>query len=340
MKAIVVFAILCLAVAASATNAHRRVVARKSMVPPAAQSATPPVPPPAPDSKLEKSIEKQWPNFELKPTTNGQFHVVLKAGNAETIVSSETLKQKGSARKTCFAILRAAFNPKAIETKKSADGKFMFNLKGGNGEIVGTSETYKDDAGLKKGIAAVTKASIGFLLKFVRAAEANKEPKKPSVKHFPATGDNEKGKFYAHVKAANGEVILYTGKASDTADAALENLAEVLGHALSSKNAKWEDVEHKESNGKQGFRGKLLNAEGKEIARSEVYTDKAGLKRFKEETLPKNLRELFKTYWKNVVVQKELQDDSTDDSGSADAQAATSAAPSAPPAPQQSSTDE
>jgi len=330
MKAIVILAIVCLAVAASATHAHRRnwrrnIIDSDSAPKPSGASA------PAPGGAVGKSVDRKWPNFELKPTTDGQFHVVLKAGNAETIVSSETLKQKASARKTIRAIVRAAFDPKAIETKKSADGKFMFNLKGGNGEIVGTSETYNDDSGLKKGIAAVTKASIGFLLKFIRAAETNKQPAKPSVKHFAG---KDGAKFYAHIKAANNEIILNTANPSDSADAAFEILAEIIGHSLAGKDIKWNDVEQKESNGKQGFRGLLLNAEGKEIARTEVYTDKSGLQRFKQETLPKAVRELFNAYWKDVVEQKELQD-VTDDDGSAPSSAAAPSAPSPTSAKQQ-----
>ena len=55
---------------------------------------------------------------------------------------------------------------------------------------------------------------------------------------------------------------------------------------LRSSDINWNDVEQKESNGQQGFRGLLLDDEGREIADTEVYTDKSGLQRFKEETLP------------------------------------------------------
>ena len=324
MKAIVFVAIVCLVAAASATTAHRRVARHADLSSKTTTSGGPDAP--APTGDIAKAVDRKWPNFEVKATTDKKFHLVLKAGNAETIVSSEVLEKKASARKTIRAILRAAFSPKLIETKNSADGKFMFNLKGGNGQVVGTSETYNDKSGLEKGIRAVTSASIGFLLKFIKAAEANKEAGKPSVKHFPAKGDKDASKFYAHLKSGNNEIILNTGSPADTSNAAFEQLAEIIGHALSGKDAKWKDVEDKESNGKSGFRGLLLNANDKEVARTEVYSTKENLVRFKTETLPKVLTELFKTYWKLVIEDKSLHEGQDDEDS-----AASPSSPSCPP---------
>ena len=327
MKAIVFVALVCLVVATSAINAHRRAVHRNIIdsdsKPPGTAASTAA---PAPTGDMAKKVDRKWPNFEVKGTSDKKFHLVLKAGNAETIVTSEVLEQKASARKTIRAILRAAFNPKLIETKNSADGKFMFNLKSPNNQVVGTSETYNDKSGLEKGIRAVTSASLGFLLKFIRAAEANKEAGKPSVKHFPAKGDAESGKFYAHIKAGNNEIILNTGAPAETADAAFEQLAEIIGHALGGKDAKWKDVEQKESNGKAGWRGLLLNANDKEIARTEVYSAKDGLATLKSKTLPNVLTELFKTYWKSVIEDKSLQENQ-DDSEPAPVPSATPSTP-------------
>ena len=42
-----------------------------------------------------------------------------------------------------------------FEIKAAANGKFMFNLKAGNGEVILTSQMYKSLAGAKRGIASV-----------------------------------------------------------------------------------------------------------------------------------------------------------------------------------------
>lgn len=44
-----------------------------------------------------------------------------------------------------------------LEIRKGASGQFTFNLKAGNGEIILTSEQYKEKAGAENGIASVKK---------------------------------------------------------------------------------------------------------------------------------------------------------------------------------------
>ena len=44
-----------------------------------------------------------------------------------------------------------------FEIKKRKDGQFQFNLKAGNGEIIATSEAYKQKASAIKGIESVRK---------------------------------------------------------------------------------------------------------------------------------------------------------------------------------------
>jgi uncharacterized protein len=61
-----------------------------------------------------------------------------------------------------------------FELKDASAGQFMFNLKGGNGEIILTSETYVAKAGATNGIAAVrTNASDDT--RYVRKTSADKQ---------------------------------------------------------------------------------------------------------------------------------------------------------------------
>lgn len=43
------------------------------------------------------------------------------------------------------------------ERKNSSNGKFHFNLKAANGQIIGTSEMYESAAGMENGIESVKK---------------------------------------------------------------------------------------------------------------------------------------------------------------------------------------
>ena len=73
------------------------------------------------------------------------------------------------------------------ETKKTATGKDMFNLKAGNHEVILTSETYESKEAMLKGIAAVRQ----------NGPNEGSYEKKVSVRNEP----------YFVLKAANGQVI-------------------------------------------------------------------------------------------------------------------------------------
>ncbi len=74
-----------------------------------------------------------------------------------------------------------------FEIKKARDGQFYFNLKASNGEIILTSEMYKQKASAQNGIASVQKNS-GDDTKYSRLKSKN-------------------GKVYFTLKAANYQVI-------------------------------------------------------------------------------------------------------------------------------------
>ena len=50
---------------------------------------------------------------------------------------------------------KGAIMPGKFELKKGQSGKFMFNLKAANGQIILTSQTYKTKAAAKNGIKSV-----------------------------------------------------------------------------------------------------------------------------------------------------------------------------------------
>ncbi len=87
------------------------------------------------------------------------------------------------------------------ELKTTANGKFMFNLKAGNGQVILTSEMYESKPAALNGIESVKKNS-GDAGKYDRRVSAKSEP-------------------YFILKAGNGQEIgrseMYSG------DAAMEN---------------------------------------------------------------------------------------------------------------------
>lgn len=95
--------------------------------------------------------------FEIKKAKNDQFYFHLKAGNGEIILASEQYKAKPSALNGIESVKKNA--PLDERYTKSVDkaGKFRFNLKAANHEIIGVSEGYNTEESRDNGIASVKK---------------------------------------------------------------------------------------------------------------------------------------------------------------------------------------
>lgn len=93
--------------------------------------------------------------FELSKSSDGQFRFVLKGGNAETLLTSELYKEKASATNGIASVQANCGNDKRYEKKTAANGKFHFNLKAANGQVIGTSPLYASEADRDKGMASV-----------------------------------------------------------------------------------------------------------------------------------------------------------------------------------------
>ena len=102
---------------------------------------------------LLERIMSGW--FEISKSKDGQFRFVLKAGNAETILTSELYKEKASAQNGIESVQKNSGNDARYELKTASNGKFHFNLKAANGQVIGTSQLYATEASRDKGIASV-----------------------------------------------------------------------------------------------------------------------------------------------------------------------------------------
>ena len=115
-----------------------------------------------------------------------------------------------------------------FEIKKSGDGQ-MFNLKAGNGEVIGTSEVYNSRLSLDNGIASVQK----------NAPEAPVEDQtvenfeKKTCPKFEVFADKG-GKFRFRLKARNGEIILASQGYASSASC-LAGIESVKKNAADSK---------------------------------------------------------------------------------------------------------
>lgn len=93
--------------------------------------------------------------FELSKSSDEQFRFTLKAGNAETILTSELYKSKSAAENGIASVQANCAADERYERKTAANGKAFFNLKAANHQVIGSSQLYESEASRDKGIASV-----------------------------------------------------------------------------------------------------------------------------------------------------------------------------------------
>jgi hypothetical protein len=93
--------------------------------------------------------------FELGKSSDGQYRFVLKSDNGETILTSELYKTKASAENGIASVQVNCAAEERYERKESSNGKFYFNLKAANHQIIGTSQMYASAQARDGGIASV-----------------------------------------------------------------------------------------------------------------------------------------------------------------------------------------
>ncbi|MDO4640150.1 MAG: YegP family protein [Neisseria sp.] len=84
--------------------------------------------------------------FELKKSDTGAFHFNFLGENGKTILRSEQYNSKASAQNGIESVRKNADNEARYDLKEGSSGKFYFNLKAANGQIIGTSMMYGDHA--------------------------------------------------------------------------------------------------------------------------------------------------------------------------------------------------
>ena len=96
-------------------------------------------------------------NFEIYKDKAEEFRFRLKAGNGQNILSSEGYKTKAGCINGIESVQKNAVDDSRYERKETSAGKFAFNLKAGNSQVIGTSQSYESVASRENGIESVMK---------------------------------------------------------------------------------------------------------------------------------------------------------------------------------------
>lgn len=99
--------------------------------------------------------------FVITARKNGEFQFNLLAGNHQVILASEGYTTKAACLNGIESVKKNAEDDNRFERKESSNGKYYFNLKAGNGQIIGTSEMYESAASRDNGIESVKKNAPG-----------------------------------------------------------------------------------------------------------------------------------------------------------------------------------
>lgn len=98
--------------------------------------------------------------FELGKSSSGDFRFVLKAGNGEMILTSELYKTRAAAENGIASVQMNSPFDERFERKTASNGRFFFNLKATNYQVIGTSQLYASAESRDKGIASVKASGI------------------------------------------------------------------------------------------------------------------------------------------------------------------------------------
>jgi len=81
------------------------------------------------------------------------FSFIFVNAEGKTIIKSENYAQKASAKNGIESVKKNCQEDSRYELKESSNGKAFFNIKSTNGQIVGTSALFEDEAQRSAAIA-------------------------------------------------------------------------------------------------------------------------------------------------------------------------------------------
>jgi len=94
--------------------------------------------------------------FEIyQSEKTNKFYYRLKAANGQIILTGQSYKDKASCEHGVASVQKHGRVESMYELKESSDGRKYFVLRASNGQIIGQSQMYKSESGLKNGVISV-----------------------------------------------------------------------------------------------------------------------------------------------------------------------------------------
>ncbi len=93
--------------------------------------------------------------FVISTRKDGEFQFNLHASNGEVILTSQGYTTRAACENGIASVKANALDDSRYGREISSNQKHYFNLKAGNGQVIGTSQMYESRANMENGIAAV-----------------------------------------------------------------------------------------------------------------------------------------------------------------------------------------
>lgn len=95
--------------------------------------------------------------YKVHTAKNGKVYFNLHAGNNQVIMSSQMYASKDGCMNGIESCQKNSGDESNFEKKEAKNGQHTFNLKAGNGQVIGSSEMYTTTSSRDNGIASVQK---------------------------------------------------------------------------------------------------------------------------------------------------------------------------------------
>jgi uncharacterized protein len=146
------------------------------------------------ESELASSTGK----FETFTGKDGQHYFHLLAGNGEKILASQGYSTAQAARDGVASVAANATSATRYLYREASDGSRYFVLTATNGQIIGVSEMYATQYGAERGATAVQSVVKNIVS---TGAALLGDTRFETFRGFD-------GKYYFHLKANNGQIVL------------------------------------------------------------------------------------------------------------------------------------
>ncbi len=203
-------------------------------------------------------------HFETFVGKDGDHYFSLVAANGQNVLRSEGYTSTSGMKNGMSSVVSNGVDITNFDIREATNGEWYFNLKAQNHRVIGTSETYSTKSNATRGAKTV----VALTLLLGATPEVSDALHQEQFEVFRG----EDRKFYFHLRAGNGEIVL-ASQGYTTKQSAENGISSVETNGTT--DSRYQVFET--GDGQYAFHLKAGN--GRIIARSESYVSESNAQR-------------------------------------------------------------